>query len=98
MVSRPVWNIPLRQVCPPYLHILLGIVKKHHEMLESSCHDLDLKIAEDLAQTSDQTDETTKYGSFVATLRKKIKLKKKSRRKCIDSMECMVAQIKRKRS
>ena len=78
MVSRPVWNIPLRQVCPPYLHILLGIVKKHHEMLESACHDLDLKIAEDLAQTSDQIDETIKYGSFVATLRKKIKLEKKN--------------------
>ena len=69
VVSRAVWNIPLRQVCPPYLHILLGIVKKHHEMLESACHDLDLKIAEDLAQTSDQIDETTKYGSFIATLR-----------------------------
>ena len=47
-------------------------------MLESACHDLDLKIAEDLAQTSDQIDETIKYGSFVATLRKKIKLEKKN--------------------
>ena len=46
-------------------------------MLESACHDLDLKIAEDLAQTSDQIDETTKYGSCVAILRKKIKLEKK---------------------
>ena len=77
MVSRPVWNIPLPQVCPPYLHILLGIVKRHHETLQPACHDLDLKIAEDLAQTSDQIDETIKYGSFVATLRKKIKLEKK---------------------
>ena len=48
-------------------------------MLESTCHDLDLKIVEDLAQTSDQTDGNTKYGSFVATLRKKIKLEKKIR-------------------
>ena len=50
-------------------------------MLESACHDLDLKIAEDLAQTSDQIDETTKYGSFIATLRKKIKLEKKIQKK-----------------
>ena len=50
-------------------------------MLESACHDLDLKIAEDLAQTSDQIDETIKYGSFVATLRKKINLEKKIQKK-----------------
>ena len=80
VVSRPVWNIPLEHVCSPYLHILLGIVKKHHEMLESGCHDQDLKIV-DLAQTSDQIDGNTKYGSFVATLRKKINLEKKIQKK-----------------
>ena len=105
VVSRPVWNIQLRQVCPPYLHILLLIVKKHHQMLESACHDLDLKIAEDLAQTSDQIDETTKYGSFIATLRKKIKLEKKIQKKehrqhemhgCTDQEKTKLETLKRK--
>ena len=79
VVSGPVWSIPFQQMCPPYLHIFLGIVKKHHKMLQSTCHDLDFKIAEDLAQMSDKIDKTTKNG------------------RSINSMECRVTQIKKKR-
>ena len=33
--------------CPPYLHILLGIVKKHHDLFENDLLELDLALAND---------------------------------------------------
>ena len=33
-VLSPIWDIELTYVAPPYLHLLLGIVKKHHDLLE----------------------------------------------------------------
>ena len=44
-----VWHISINHVCPPYLHILLGIVKRHHDMLEKECHSIDLQITDVLA-------------------------------------------------
>ena len=34
VVFYPVWDIKLTQVTPPYLQLNLGIVKKHHDLLE----------------------------------------------------------------
>ena len=34
VIRKYVMNIDLDHVCPPYLHILLGVVKKHHDLLE----------------------------------------------------------------
>ena len=31
---EPLWNNKINQTCPPYLHILLGIVTRHHDLLE----------------------------------------------------------------
>ena len=33
VVLAPVRDIELTQVAPPYLHVLLGIVNKHHGLL-----------------------------------------------------------------
>lgn len=49
VVRKPVLDIELEQVTPPYLHILLGIVKKHHDLLEEQCHKLDEQIARSVA-------------------------------------------------
>ena len=38
VVLSPIWDIELTHVAPPYLHLLLGIVKKHHDLLERDCH------------------------------------------------------------
>ena len=38
--------------CVPYLHILLGITKKHHELQEMACHNLDIEIAIDAAKNN----------------------------------------------
>ncbi|GFO32003.1 hypothetical protein PoB_005850800 [Plakobranchus ocellatus] len=38
-------TIPHDECATPYLHILLGIVLKHHRMLEESTHKIDMQIA-----------------------------------------------------
>ena len=45
VTTQPIWDINLDNVTPPYLHILLGIVKKHHDLLEDRCHNLDKQLA-----------------------------------------------------
>ena len=44
-LHTPLLNIDLDSVTPPYLHILLGIVLKHHKLLEDAAHNLDQQIA-----------------------------------------------------
>ena len=43
-VNRPMLNIEIDFVVPPYLHILLGIMKRHHELLEATANYLDRLI------------------------------------------------------
>ena len=33
-IHEPLLDLNISHVCPPYLHILLGIVKKHSDLLE----------------------------------------------------------------
>ena len=40
----PLLPIELEEVTPPYLHILLGIVWRHHILLKKEVHILDWKI------------------------------------------------------
>ena len=66
--NLPIWDILLCSVCPPYLHILLGTTQKHHELLETECHKLDVKIAQTLAKQNIPTDKTKKFGKYVSQL------------------------------
>ena len=45
IVRKPLLTIPLDHVCPPYLHMLLGIVKKEHENLENNYNVIDMEAA-----------------------------------------------------
>ena len=45
-------------VCPPYLHIMLGLVHKHHVLLEQESHLLDLDIKEQ-AETHDSGESAS---------------------------------------
>ena len=47
----------VKHICPPYLHILLGIVKKQHDLLEAATHKIDLQIANDIAEQSTELGE-----------------------------------------
>ncbi|KAL5473227.1 hypothetical protein EMCRGX_G027683 [Ephydatia muelleri] len=44
-ITEPIFNIPISQVCPPGLHITLGIFTKLYGLLEDECHNLDLELA-----------------------------------------------------
>ena len=47
-------------------HFLIGIVKKHHELLKRACHTLDTQIASTLAKETDTLYEnTTPFGQYV---------------------------------
>ena len=49
VMTGAVLHISINRVCPPYSHIVLGIVKRHHDMLEKECHSIDLQITDVLA-------------------------------------------------
>ena len=44
-IHRPLVDVDLLHVAPPYLHILLGLVLKHHVLLKKEAHALDLDIS-----------------------------------------------------
>ncbi|KAL8594758.1 hypothetical protein ACOMHN_047476 [Nucella lapillus] len=50
VVRGQLLQVQLSQMAPPYLHIMLGIVKKHHTLLETDCRALDKQIAEVLVK------------------------------------------------
>ena len=70
VLHPPLWRIPLARVCPPYLHILLGVVKKHHDLLEEHCHKIDLAIAQELASKQNNVEPQTLFEKYVYNLRK----------------------------
>ena len=41
VINYLLFKVPLCHVCPLYFHIVLGIVKKYHDMLENECHKLE---------------------------------------------------------
>ena len=58
VIHEPLWEISIQSVCPPYLHILLGIVKKHHDLLEKDLHEVDLEIAREIEMSKSKLDNT----------------------------------------
>ena len=63
-LHTPLLNIQLDSVSPPYLHILLGIVLKHHKLLEDTAHMLDTQIANQKSEFLTPLGESVKtYGS-----------------------------------
>ena len=44
-IHPPLLDINLQNVAPPYLHIVLGVVKKHQELLELAAHKIDKRLS-----------------------------------------------------
>ncbi|KAL5515002.1 hypothetical protein EMCRGX_G000108 [Ephydatia muelleri] len=44
-ICEPIFHIPTEQICPPGLHITMGIFTKLFELFEDFCHSLDLELA-----------------------------------------------------
>ena len=49
-LHQPLVSVPLEHVVPPYLHLLLGIVLRHHRLLEAAADHIDARLA---AQSGD---------------------------------------------
>ena len=64
VISKPILPVMIKQICPPYLHILLGVVKKNHDLLEKATHAIDLEIAEDMARSDTALGDTV-YEQYV---------------------------------
>ena len=50
VIHQPVLPIEIDMVCPPYLHILLGIVKRHHDLLMIEIAKIDEEIGKYFAK------------------------------------------------
>ena len=76
-IREPLLNIPLSQVTPPVLHILLGVVKKHHTILEDYCDSLDIEIINDLLKKKKTLIHVSKSLKIFIKKFSKIKSKEK---------------------
>ncbi len=69
VINPAIFNIEPSSYIPPYLHLLLGIIKKHHELFEYLCHVLDQKIAAELAKERSPLQDTP-FEVYVEQLKK----------------------------
>ena len=60
-INAPLLNIQLDKISPPYLHILLGIILKHHHLLELAADDIDKTIY----NTTTNTDQRIVASSVI---------------------------------
>ena len=80
VIRKPIVEVDLNQVAPPYLHILLGVVKKHHDLLERDCHSLDQQIAKVMAQSDAKIDDlSASFQLYVEQLKQKEKKQRRIR-------------------
>ena len=73
VIEEPILDIDIDHVTIPYLHIMLGLVKKHNDLLESECHEIDCAIATELAQHNEEIrvgDFESNFVEHVKVLRK----------------------------
>ncbi|GFO12155.1 amine oxidase [Plakobranchus ocellatus] len=62
-LHSPLLPIPLENVVPPYLHIMLGITWRHHVLLKREAHRLDLQIVSQNAKhATERGSEIKKFG------------------------------------
>ena len=71
-IHAPLLNIQLDKSSPPNLHILLGIILKHHRLLELAADEIDKKIYNDSNQHRSEnsrllSDNGTNWKSMTQT-------------------------------
>ena len=78
VIRCPVFQTELDWVYPPYLHIVLGIMKKHHSLLEEKCRRLDEEPADCLACEERELDnnKSTHFGKYESLKKPTRKVKK----------------------
>ncbi len=88
VIGMPLLDIEICDICIPYLHILLGIIKKHHDLLEKACTEIDMEIAIEKAAMQSMMSQT-KFEEFVQRLREKfaIEIHIKTLKETIEEIE-----------
>ena len=76
VINPALLHLEPERYCIPYLHCLLGITKKHHDMQELACHELDIEIAVQKAE-SNAVLTNSMFDKFVGKQRKISKLETK---------------------
>ena len=79
----------LDYVASPYLHILVHIVKKHHDLLEKDRHTLGKQIAKSLPKTSEDVESNFEgFQHYVHQLKSKEGKKQQPQKlqSCVASM------------
>ena len=66
--TEPFKLAPLVQVCPPGLHITLGIFYRLWCLLEAGCHELDLELATRISPTPTDRDSFLRFSSLTKEL------------------------------
>ena len=84
-IYAPIWDIRIQYVCPPYLHILLGVIKRHHDLLETACSRIDRSIALFIARCDTDLSDSV-FDRFVKQQRNILELKAQ-KNKIIEKLE-----------
>ena len=75
-IRPPLLNIEVEMVVPMYLHILLGIVLKHHNWLVAETHLIDIMIAEMYSKSDTYEDLRLEiFDRYVRDMRRREELK-----------------------
>ena len=74
VIHKPLLDIHISHVSPPYLHILLGIVKKHHDLFENDLHELDLALANDPSIVTTLVPDNSPLYTYIQNLKNYQKL------------------------
>ncbi|XP_071944865.1 uncharacterized protein [Antedon mediterranea] len=76
VVANIILNIPLNQVCPPGLHISLGLYLKHFKSFEDACQVLDNEMGFHLAnyQMTEETNQHRQQFNFYVSQLQKARL------------------------
>ncbi|XP_022111413.1 uncharacterized protein LOC110990640 [Acanthaster planci] len=77
VIDEPMVAIPLTQVCPPGLHISLGLYLKHFNSFKGACHDLDMQAAAVLTEKDQDDHDAPALGSGYQKLISVLKVARK---------------------
>nr|XP_054748599.1 uncharacterized protein LOC129254164 isoform X2 [Lytechinus pictus] len=92
VIKEPLFKIPIDQVCPPGLHISLGLFYKHYTSMEQKCHELDVKVAEMLSHRDSATVESPGLESLVKlhSLQRKMTDVANEQKDLLEQISCFV--------
>ena len=80
VIRSPMLPLSVTHTAVPYLHILLGVVKKHHQLLEQHCDTIDKQVAADMADLDLCADNlSSDFRDYVHFLRKIEQLEERKR-------------------